>query len=243
MVKRELVLTCRASADAIWWEQFKKGLNPSVHSVDITDGWPTSGPEMLARSRVVVLLVSPHFMVSDLFTDFVQSGRLEEAQRQGVQVFWIPLRASVAAQTLIGQYKAAWDPGHPLAELPVDQASVAWGQVCKEIEHAFAREVGPLPPKSELIPGLLHPRARSQRLIGFPLLLAATLIGLAGYLGFVILKIARPVRQPPRGQSAALVTGTAAGPNANLVQKPMAAMSNPPSRRMVPDGGSVDARR
>ncbi len=73
----------------------------------------------------------PDFLASDFIADVELPAILRAAQRGGLQVIWIPIRASLFAETELGKYQAAWDPARTLAELKPAARDKAFVEIAK----------------------------------------------------------------------------------------------------------------
>lgn len=87
----------------------------------------------LAYAKVAVLLVTPNFLASDFIHNEELTPLLQEAERGGVQILWVPLRDSSYQKSPLQNYQAVIFPDKPLANMKAERDS-AWVKVCKEIE-------------------------------------------------------------------------------------------------------------
>jgi internalin A len=78
--------------------------------------WRSAIEHALDAARVVVLLVSPHYLASDFVAQH-ELPLLFKLAEHGVQVFWIPVSASSVTRTEIARYQALSDPSRPLDSL------------------------------------------------------------------------------------------------------------------------------
>lgn len=90
----------------------------------------------LARAKVAVLLVSPHFLASDFISENELAPLLKKAEQGGVQILWVPVRASSYKDSPIQKYQAAIPPNKPLAEMKAER-DAAWVRVCDRIKEAI----------------------------------------------------------------------------------------------------------
>jgi hypothetical protein len=101
--------------------------------------WKHEIDRALARARVAVLLVSPHFLESEFVAREEWPALLAAAKRQGLTVIWFVLSACSYGETDIPTYQAALDPSQPLDGMtPADQ-NRAWVKVCQEIKRVLRK--------------------------------------------------------------------------------------------------------
>ena len=149
MTERDQVFISYSHHDQEWLERLQTNLRPLVRkgSLNVWDDtriqagqeWRAEIDQALARARVAVLLVSPDFLASDFIADVELPAILKAARRGGLQVIWIPIRASLFAETELGKYQAAWDPARPLAELKPAAHDKAFVEIAKMINDAASR--------------------------------------------------------------------------------------------------------
>lgn len=90
----------------------------------------------LAKTRVAVMLVSPHFLASDFIHEHELGPLLQEAETGGVTILWVQIRACAYAETPLKHYQAVVSPpAKPLAEMKADRDG-AWLRLCEEIKQA-----------------------------------------------------------------------------------------------------------
>ena len=90
--------------------------------------WRDEISKALKSSKVIVLLVSQHFIASDFIYEQELPEIIEAYERSEVQIFWIHLSASTYHHTKLNGIQAAHDPTKPLASLSkhkVDEILVA----------------------------------------------------------------------------------------------------------------------
>ena len=95
--------------------------------------WRDEIKKALTRARVAVLLVSPDFLASDFIASNELPPLLNSAKNRGVEVLWIPLRASSFEQTEICEYQAVWDANKPLNNLTEAEQDQALVTISKKI--------------------------------------------------------------------------------------------------------------
>lgn len=89
----------------------------------------------LENARIAVLLVTPDFLASDFIYEHELTPLLKSAESGGVQILWIPVRASSYEQYSLSEDQAVIDPRKPLAEMR-SRRDRAWVRVCKAIIEA-----------------------------------------------------------------------------------------------------------
>ncbi|MEI7730999.1 MAG: toll/interleukin-1 receptor domain-containing protein [Verrucomicrobiota bacterium] len=98
--------------------------------------WFAEIQESIAYTKVAVLLVSPNFLASDFIHEHEFGPLLLQAEKGGVRILWIPIRASAYEETALKDYQALSSPEQPLAQMKAER-DVAWVRICKEIKKAI----------------------------------------------------------------------------------------------------------
>lgn len=98
--------------------------------------WMDEIQNALACAKVAVMMVSPAFLASKFITDHELGPLLERADKDGVRILWIPVRASVFDATPLSKYKAVIPPSKPLAAMKAEKRDKAWVIICDEINKA-----------------------------------------------------------------------------------------------------------
>jgi hypothetical protein len=96
----------------------------------------------ITNTKVAVLLVTPDFLASDFIHEQELGPLLQEAERRGVEILWVPVRASAYKKTALKDYQAALDPNKPLANMMEADRDQALVRICEEIEKAVGRAIG-----------------------------------------------------------------------------------------------------
>jgi hypothetical protein len=111
----------------------------------ITPGadWRSSIEKALSEATVAVLLVSPHFLVSDFIRKHELPPLLEAARRRNLQILWIPVRDCLYEHTPIATYQSAYPTASPLAKLSGHKRDQAFKTIAKEIEKALTGSLDP----------------------------------------------------------------------------------------------------
>ena len=96
--------------------------------------WKTKISSALARARVALLLVSPHFLALEFIADNELPPLLDAARNDGLTVLWIPISFSLYQSTGIGEYQAVQDPSKPLDSLASASVDKALVRIAGEIK-------------------------------------------------------------------------------------------------------------
>lgn len=99
--------------------------------------WEDEIRKALADAKVAVLLVSPDFLASKFIHENELPPLLEEAERGGLKILWIPIHFSNYKQTKIEKYQAAWKPSQPLASLSTSKLNQALVGISESIAEAM----------------------------------------------------------------------------------------------------------
>jgi class 3 adenylate cyclase len=95
--------------------------------------WRDEIKKALGTARVAVLLVSPDFLASEFIANNELPPLLNAAKNDGIQVLWVPVRASAFEETEICEYQAVCDPGKPLSSLNEAEQDQALVDISKTI--------------------------------------------------------------------------------------------------------------
>lgn len=135
--------------DDRWLDDLQTHLKPYLTDASITawsdqqiatgSKWFAEIRAALARTSVAVLLVTPRFLASDFIQEHELTPILKEAERGGVRIVWIPVRACAYKKTPLREYQAVIDPEKPLATMKANR-DAAWVTICQEIERAVKRQ-------------------------------------------------------------------------------------------------------
>jgi len=131
--------------DERWLSDLLKHLKPYVRDESITawsdrqitpgSKWLPEIEEALALTKVAVLLVTPDFLASDFIHEKELGPLLKEAEKGGVRILWIPVRACSYKKTPLKNYQAVIDPDKPLVNFRLNRDKT-WVSICEEIERA-----------------------------------------------------------------------------------------------------------
>lgn len=101
--------------------------------------WAEEIRKALGSAKVAILLVSPDFLASEYIHNNELPPLLEEAERGGLTILWIPIHYSNYKQTKIKNYQAAWEPSQPLASLSKAKLNQAMVSISETIAEAMER--------------------------------------------------------------------------------------------------------
>ena len=87
------------------------------------------------------MLVTKDFLASEFIHQHELCPLLKEAERGGVTVMWVLLRACSYKETPLAQYQAAFSPDKPLAEMRTERDR-AWVAICEMIKDAADVPIG-----------------------------------------------------------------------------------------------------
>ncbi len=152
-MNRDQVFISYSRKDKDWLEKLQTMLAPLQRKgtlkvwadTDIEPGqkWKEEIEKALARAKVAVLLVSPDFLASDFIDKHELPPLLEAAEKEGLKIIWIPVRASLYKRTIINDYHAAHNPKTPLALLDPAHQEVALAEIAETIESALVYTARP----------------------------------------------------------------------------------------------------
>jgi hypothetical protein len=100
--------------------------------------WFTEIRESLARAKVAILLITPSFLASDFIHEHELGPLLSQAEKGGVRILWVPVRAAAYDETALKDYQALSSADKPLAQMKAERDE-AWVRICKEIKKAIAK--------------------------------------------------------------------------------------------------------
>ena len=95
--------------------------------------WRDEIKKALAGARVAVLLVSPDFLASEFIAMNELPPLLNAAKNHGLEVLWVPLRASAFKETEICEYQAVCDSEKPLSSFNEAEQDQALVDIAKKI--------------------------------------------------------------------------------------------------------------
>ena len=127
LVRRELFISY-SHHDVRWLEHLSVHLKPlerlyglqrwDDRRIEAGDQWLPEIEEALARARVALLLVSPHFLASEFIERKELPPLFEAARNGGLTILWVPLRpCNWRLHPQIEPYQAVFPPQRTLAEM------------------------------------------------------------------------------------------------------------------------------
>jgi hypothetical protein len=139
---RDKVFISYSHRDKVFLEQLLTHLKPleragrvsawSDKQLEPGSKWRDEIAGALALSKVAVLLVTKDFLASDFINENELGPLLKEAERGGVRILWVLVRACSYKETPLKDYQAIIPPDKPLAEMKAERDR-AWVAVCKAI--------------------------------------------------------------------------------------------------------------
>ena len=144
--------------DSKWLEDFKIQLKPYLRNINRNIGlkvwddqqievgakWRDEIEKALTSATIAVLLVSPDFLASNFIHDEEIPKFLKAAEKDGLTVFWIPIRSSSYKITPINDYQAAYPPNQPIARMSPEDRDDAWVKICEKLGEILQRQPAPV---------------------------------------------------------------------------------------------------
>ena len=125
-VKRTLFISY-SHHDLEWLEQLKKFLKGledqdvalwDDRQIKASVRWREEIERALTAAKAALLLVSQDFLDSDFITQQELPSLLKKAEKEGLKIFWVPVRPSTVKHTSIADFQAAVDdPSIAMASL------------------------------------------------------------------------------------------------------------------------------
>lgn len=98
--------------------------------------WAKDVEGALSRAAVVVLLVTPDYLASDLIMSRELQTLLERNEER-VHILWIPLNYCAYQKTLVARYDPLWPPDQPLVSLPRRNRDNALVKIVRKIAESL----------------------------------------------------------------------------------------------------------
>ncbi len=132
--QRDHVFISYSHKDAKFLDQLLAHLKPLERAGKLTkwsdkqiapgSNWFTEIQAFLARAKVAVLLVTPSFLASEFILEHELGPLLSQAEKGGVRILWIPVRAAAYEETALKNYQALSSPEKPLAQMKAERDAV-----------------------------------------------------------------------------------------------------------------------
>lgn len=146
--ERTKIFVSYSRFDKKWRESLAKHMGPLLRknqNLDLWDDtkiktgekWREEIEKALAEAKVAILLITPDFLNTSFILDKELPFLLKKAERQGLTIFWIPIKSSSVAETEINEYQSAHNPTIPLAEVPAIKRDLAWVEICNKIKDVL----------------------------------------------------------------------------------------------------------
>jgi hypothetical protein len=168
---REIVFISYSHKDKRWLSDLQTHLKPYLREESVVawsdqqiqpgTKWFPEIQRSLQKARLAVLLVTPSFLASDFINDYELAPLLLEAERGGVTILWIPVRACAYQRHSIGEYQSVIDPAKPLAQMKAER-DAAWVKICEAIAETAGNDPILLPVRSSLSNDLRMAIARGE---------------------------------------------------------------------------------
>ena len=144
VVQLKHVFVSYSHADAEWLERVKKFLAPleslgilriwDDKQIKVGDEWLLEIKKSLSAAKLALLLVTQDFLQSDFIQRQELVSLLSSAERDGLKVIWIAVKASTVEDTPISRFQAANDPARPLEGLTEAERNQVLVQIYKKIK-------------------------------------------------------------------------------------------------------------
>ena len=110
---------------------------PTIPAIPRLDHWFEHEIQVaLAMAKVAVLLVTADFLASDFIDQHELAPLLKTAEKGGVRILWIPVKACSYKETALKDFQSMISPEKPLAEMKAER-NRAWVKICEGIKEAM----------------------------------------------------------------------------------------------------------
>ena len=144
VVQLKQVFVSYSHADAEWLERVKKFLAP-LESLGVLriwddqqikpgDEWLLEIKKSLAAARLALLLVTQDFLQSEFIQRQELVSLLSSAERDGLKVIWIAVKASTVQDSPISKFQAVNDPARPLEGLTEAERNQVLVEIYKKVK-------------------------------------------------------------------------------------------------------------
>lgn len=183
MATREQVIIChsRRAADEAWRERLRDHLRPferrngwstwDFSSINPGESYHDELAAALERARLVILLVTPDFLASELMAETGLPALLDAAEKKGVRIFWIAARPSSVKDSPLWQYPPLNEPDKPLSGLSRSDADAELVHISEQIARKHRGD------SAEPADSFLYRYSRNPRSSNFAKII--TILGLA----------------------------------------------------------------
>jgi hypothetical protein len=144
VVQLKEVFVSYSHADTDWLEKVKKYLAPLEslgilkiwHDQKIMPGveWLPEIKRSLASAKVALLLVTQDFLVSQFIQTQEVVSLLERAEKDGVKITWIAVKASTVEASPISRFQALNNPARPLEGLSEAERNQVLVEIYKKVK-------------------------------------------------------------------------------------------------------------
>ena len=145
--QRNSIFISYSHEDKKWLKELQKHLKlfAREHNLKFWDDtqippgaiWRDEIQKALDSAKIAVLLVSPDFLASDFIDNEELPELLEAAEKEGLIIFWIPIRHSSYKFSKIKDYQAAHNPDQPLSKFSEAEKDEAWVNICDKLQSVF----------------------------------------------------------------------------------------------------------
>lgn len=129
--------------DTAWLNRFIKVLQPAVHQdrldpwsderIETGANWQESIWRALDEAQAALLLVSADFLASEFIINHELPQILDDAQKRGLNLYWVPITPTLVDITALNERQAAWPPDKPLSQLSERDQELAIFKICRDL--------------------------------------------------------------------------------------------------------------
>jgi hypothetical protein len=143
MEQRSHIFISYSHEDAPWLKRLLIMLKPATRDGSITvwtdtqikpgEKWRDEIHTALRQANIAVLLVSPNYLASDFIAAEEFPAFLSAAERDGLNIFWVPISDCLFEMTKIAAYQATSDPSKPLDAISAVDANRELANTARKI--------------------------------------------------------------------------------------------------------------
>jgi len=155
--ERSLVYVTFKSEDAVWRDRLRSVLDRDTRIEEWDDSKLKPGDdfrkkmtEMVARTRVMVVLASPEYMAARLPLELELQPAIAAANAGELTLLWVPVRAFDFAASPLGPFMSTVKPGAALDDMPTAEWTKALRVLYEAICDALGLQALP-PPKGDAL--------------------------------------------------------------------------------------------